>query len=297
MRAMALLYLGTSPLPIDLASDYYLSPVMAPDDLLARFPKTFLLCGEKDPFVDDTVVFAGRLRENKQKARKEWERMMRKVETAGGIEALLDKKQKQKLQQQREANGSPSNGTANGNGSTSFNDHMRTHIFSRDPNQMVRVKILEGVSHAIFQMTSLIPEAKQAARLTADWFNEILQDPGVDDHGDDLTEFMIRDIHQRHRTDVGNVGPYYPAHGVPQHPPAPHILVNGASSVHGSTESLLSNGVGASVRFEDMEESSSISDTSSEEGSIPILDEVDEKEVLKRRRTQLGSLLYGDGEV
>ncbi|KND00948.1 uncharacterized protein SPPG_04049 [Spizellomyces punctatus DAOM BR117] len=302
MRAMALLYLGTSPVPVDLASDYYLSPVMAPDDLLARFPKTYLLCGEKDPFVDDTVVFAGRLRENKQKARKEWERMMRKVEHGGGVEALADKKQKQKLAQ---ANGTHMNGTANGTakGNGAAPERVRTHIFSRDPDTMVRVKILEGVSHAMFQMLSLLPEAKQATRMTAEWFTEILKDPGVDDHGDDLTEFMIRDIHQRDRAPSGpQVGPYYPAYGVPQHAPCPHIRVDGTCDPQGSHRSLNGsvNGLHAedrygstgSVRFEGSGDEDAYSDLSDSPDPIPILDEVDEKHILERRRTEIGSLLY-----
>ncbi|KAI9340412.1 hypothetical protein DFJ73DRAFT_557063 [Zopfochytrium polystomum] len=40
MRAMALMYLGNSPVPIDFLSDYYLSPQYATLELLARFPRT-----------------------------------------------------------------------------------------------------------------------------------------------------------------------------------------------------------------------------------------------------------------
>ncbi|ORZ38884.1 Alpha/Beta hydrolase protein [Catenaria anguillulae PL171] len=68
MRALALLYVGPSPVPVDLEHDYYLSPIRTPDHLLAQFPKTYLLCGEKDPLVDDTVIFAGRLRDAKHRA-------------------------------------------------------------------------------------------------------------------------------------------------------------------------------------------------------------------------------------
>ncbi|KAI9492342.1 Alpha/Beta hydrolase protein [Zychaea mexicana] len=64
MRAMAILYLGPHATP-DFESDYLLSPVVAPLDLLAQFPKTYMLCGEKDPFVDDTVIFGGRIRKAK----------------------------------------------------------------------------------------------------------------------------------------------------------------------------------------------------------------------------------------
>jgi acetyl esterase/lipase len=65
MRAMIILYIGPHNRP-DFSTDYLLSPLLAPDSLLARFPKTYLLTGERDPLVDDTVIFAGRLRQAKR---------------------------------------------------------------------------------------------------------------------------------------------------------------------------------------------------------------------------------------
>lgn len=65
MRSMALLYIGPHHDP-DFATDYRISPVLAPAHLLAQFPPLLMQCGEKDPFVDDTVVFAGRVREAKR---------------------------------------------------------------------------------------------------------------------------------------------------------------------------------------------------------------------------------------
>jgi acetyl esterase/lipase len=64
MRAMIILYIGPHHRP-DFNTDFYLSPVIAPDALLAAFPKTYILTGERDPLVDDTVIFAGRLRQAK----------------------------------------------------------------------------------------------------------------------------------------------------------------------------------------------------------------------------------------
>ncbi|GAW23640.1 hypothetical protein ANO14919_132140 [Xylariales sp. No.14919] len=61
MRAMIILYIGPHNRP-DFSQDYLLSPILAPDALLQRFPKTYFLTGERDPLVDDTVIFAGRLR-------------------------------------------------------------------------------------------------------------------------------------------------------------------------------------------------------------------------------------------
>lgn len=64
MRAMIILYVGPHNRP-DFSTDYLLSPLLAPEALLANFPKTFFLTGERDPLVDDTVIFAGRLRQAK----------------------------------------------------------------------------------------------------------------------------------------------------------------------------------------------------------------------------------------
>jgi len=68
MRAMAILYIGPKNKP-DFETDYLLSPLRAPTDLLAQFPKTYLMCGEKDPLVDDTILLAGRIREAKRNVR------------------------------------------------------------------------------------------------------------------------------------------------------------------------------------------------------------------------------------
>ena len=64
MRAMIILYVGPHNRP-DFSTDFLLSPLLAPEALLARFPKTYFLTGERDPLVDDTVIFAGRLRSAK----------------------------------------------------------------------------------------------------------------------------------------------------------------------------------------------------------------------------------------
>jgi len=61
---MAILYLSNrNP---DFSTDYQVSPIMTPSEVLARFPRVLMHCGEKDPFVDDTIIFAGRLRESKR---------------------------------------------------------------------------------------------------------------------------------------------------------------------------------------------------------------------------------------
>jgi acetyl esterase/lipase len=65
MRAMIILYIGPHTRP-DFSTDFLLSPILAPEALLQRFPKTWLVTGERDPLVDDTVIFAGRLRQAKR---------------------------------------------------------------------------------------------------------------------------------------------------------------------------------------------------------------------------------------
>lgn len=64
MRSMIILYIGPHNRP-DFATDYHLSPILAPEVLLSRFPKTYFITGERDPLVDDTVIMAGRLRRAK----------------------------------------------------------------------------------------------------------------------------------------------------------------------------------------------------------------------------------------
>ncbi|OCL06145.1 alpha/beta-hydrolase [Glonium stellatum] len=53
MRAMIILYIGPHNRP-DFSTDFLLSPLLAPESLLAKFPKTYFLTGERDPLVDDT---------------------------------------------------------------------------------------------------------------------------------------------------------------------------------------------------------------------------------------------------
>ncbi|KAI9804649.1 MAG: hypothetical protein M1833_006724 [Piccolia ochrophora] len=64
MRAMIILYVGPHHRP-DFSTDFLLCPLLAPESLLANFPKTYFLTGERDPLVDDTVIFAGRIRQAK----------------------------------------------------------------------------------------------------------------------------------------------------------------------------------------------------------------------------------------
>ncbi|KAI8803901.1 hypothetical protein BJ742DRAFT_776767 [Cladochytrium replicatum] len=59
------------------------------------------------------------------------------------------------------------------------------HVFARGPDQMVRVKVLQGMSPAILMMTALLPEACQATffqeELAGSWMLEMFRDKGVFD--------------------------------------------------------------------------------------------------------------------
>ncbi|KAJ1503199.1 hypothetical protein HMI56_002273 [Coelomomyces lativittatus] len=65
LRALALLYLGPSKVPVQFETNYLVSPVLTPVTLLRQFPKVYMMCGEKDPLVDDMIMFSSRLTEAK----------------------------------------------------------------------------------------------------------------------------------------------------------------------------------------------------------------------------------------
>lgn len=75
MRAMAIMYIGPHQNP-DFGTDYRISPILTPSHLLAQYPPLLMQCGERDPFVDDTVIFAGRIKEAKRARKIELELMI-----------------------------------------------------------------------------------------------------------------------------------------------------------------------------------------------------------------------------
>lgn len=114
-----LVYLGPHATP-NFNTDYLLCPIHTPDEILAQFPTTYMMCGERDPFVDDTVILAGRIRQARLKYRQE---------------------------------------------------HPLDEDFPQGDG--VRVKFLEGMSHAFLQMLAFLPEAKQSIKTLGDWMIEI----------------------------------------------------------------------------------------------------------------------------
>ncbi len=81
MWTMCLLYLGSRYKP-GVENDFHLSPILAPADLLAEFPPLLLQCGGRDPLVDDTVMFGGRVREAKRAKKDEKKKARRRSEGA-----------------------------------------------------------------------------------------------------------------------------------------------------------------------------------------------------------------------
>ncbi|KAI0484103.1 Alpha/Beta hydrolase protein [Xylariaceae sp. FL0804] len=151
MRAMIILYIGPHSRP-DFSRDYLLSPILAPDALLQRFPKTHFLTGERDPLVDDTVIFAGRLRRAKQavhsQRRQQWE-------------------QKQRRQQQQGAN--------------NFDDDVDAVaedgadvVEDFDEKDVAEVVLIPGISHGFSQFPTLYPPAWKLINRCARWAVDLL---------------------------------------------------------------------------------------------------------------------------
>lgn len=64
LRALALLYIGHKQ-DTEVEGNYLISPILTPESILSEYPKTYLLCGDKDPLLDDCVIFGGKIREAK----------------------------------------------------------------------------------------------------------------------------------------------------------------------------------------------------------------------------------------
>ncbi|KAF5100711.1 hypothetical protein DV451_002474 [Geotrichum candidum] len=67
LYCMVLLYTGTDRGSTDFKNEPLMSPLWADETLLSEFPKTYITCGDIDPLVDDSVMFASRLRNARRK--------------------------------------------------------------------------------------------------------------------------------------------------------------------------------------------------------------------------------------
>ena len=141
LRAVIILYIGPHNRP-DFATDYFLCPVLAPDSLLAEFPKTIFLTGERDPLVDDTVIFAGRLKRARREAH---QRKMSARRAEKGIYAHVPN-----------------------------SDEEEEDKF--DAKDFVEVVLLPGVSHGFLQFPSLFPPAWKLLDKCAKWMVDIFRD-------------------------------------------------------------------------------------------------------------------------
>ncbi|GAA5893991.1 uncharacterized protein JCM6883_003690 [Sporobolomyces salmoneus] len=140
-RAMALLYIGPLNSP-DLHSDYHISPIFTPPHLLHQFPPVYLSCGERDPFVDDTVIFAGKLREAKES---------RKMELLG-----KELRHGERLRM----SGSPAS---------------RDPILDENEEDWVQSSIIEGWSHGYLQMVALLPAAEKVIQMMGNWIEDAFE--------------------------------------------------------------------------------------------------------------------------
>lgn len=142
MRAMAILYIGPHLNP-DFASDYHISPILTPSHILAKFPPLLLQCGEKDPLVDDTIIFAGRVREAKRQRREE----LREALAKGRGD--MDSAELQKLENELES------------------------LEVENDEDGLQMQIFSGWSHGYLQMPSLMPEAQVAIDDLATWIEGV----------------------------------------------------------------------------------------------------------------------------
>ncbi|GAA6039496.1 hypothetical protein JCM8097_009581 [Rhodosporidiobolus ruineniae] len=141
-RAMALCYIGPRNCP-DLHSDYYISPIFTPPHLLAQFPPVYISCGERDPFVDDTIIFSGKLREAKE-ARK----LEIKARAARHGEGLR---------------------------MSSRTAVARDPILDETEDDWVTSKYVEGWSHGYLQMVSILPAVEEVIEGMAGWISEAFE--------------------------------------------------------------------------------------------------------------------------
>jgi hypothetical protein len=158
MRAMALLYIGPSLAP-QFDTDYHVSPILTPPHLLAQFPPLLLTCGERDPFVDDTVLLAGRVRDAKRARLRELDTLLaggsarfgEGLRMSQGTLTAIAPEELRALKRERE------------------------RLASEGDDDWVRMVIFEDWSHGYLQMMDLLPEARVIVEDMADWIDEVFR--------------------------------------------------------------------------------------------------------------------------
>lgn len=147
---MAILFIGPHRNP-DFASDYHLSPLLAPSHILAQFPPLIMTCGEKDPFVDDTIIFAGRVRSAKRARRRELE------EALGGKSAKFGEHLRMSVHDA-------------GRDDVSLRAMKRelSELKTQTAEDWVQLHIFSDWSHGYMQMAPLMQEARTVINDLAD---------------------------------------------------------------------------------------------------------------------------------
>jgi hypothetical protein len=156
MRAMAILYIGPHHNP-DFQTDYRISPILTPPHLLAQYPPLLMQCGEKDPFVDDTVIFAGRVRDAKRK---------RKIE----LDLAISGKSARFGESLR-----MSELTSPGGTDTAALRAERDRLAAINEEDWVQMVIFSDWSHGYLQMPSLMKEAQTVIDELAQWIDEAFE--------------------------------------------------------------------------------------------------------------------------
>ncbi|KAK2464247.1 hypothetical protein APHAL10511_003704 [Amanita phalloides] len=153
MRAMAIMYIGPQRNP-DFKTDYRISPILTPPHLLARYPPLLMQCGERDPFVDDTVIFAGRIRESKR---------ARKIElelTISGKSARFG----EGLRMTQSDSLDPKALTA------LKKEHEK--LASEREEDWVQMDLFSDWSHGYLQMGALMSESKAVMKELGEWIDD-----------------------------------------------------------------------------------------------------------------------------
>jgi len=158
MRAMAILYIGPHRNP-DFATDYHISPILAPCHLLAQFPPLLMQCGEKDPFVDDTVIFAGRIREAKR---------ARKVE----LDLAIAGKSARFGEGLRMSTGAVDSSTPAEGTRLAAMKKERDQLAKETEEDWVQMVLFSDWSHGYLQMPALMSEARGVIEDLGDWIDE-----------------------------------------------------------------------------------------------------------------------------
>ncbi|KAJ2495892.1 hypothetical protein GGH96_006186 [Coemansia sp. RSA 1972] len=191
MRAMVIMYVGPNARP-DFRTDYYLSPVVAPDHLLARFPPTYFLCGEKDPMVDDTVLFASRIRNAKQPNKDAANDNSAQADVSGRSDRYCAYRgsalYRRRHSQPRVRNSSSTRFYIGSTDVSEDEDQRASHVpralrmtqfdepHTQNGDAVIKVKLVAGMSHGFLQMYSLLPEARKVAAMCGEWLDELLHD-------------------------------------------------------------------------------------------------------------------------